>query len=175
MRMGDGGFISTVDTIAALEALVTYSYNNRINDITELNVEVELPDSNITENVEVTGKTALGISRLRTIKIPNVWGTMKFHATGAGQAVVQLDTNYGIDYEPNKDIPPKVSPSCNFYCNIIVDLVFQDCFNLTIDEYPDIRSRNKSEIIVKSCFAWLCTDESPVSGMAMLEVISSYK
>ena len=109
MRMGDGGFISTVDTIVALEALVTYSYNNRINDITELNVEVELPDSNITENVAVTGKTALGISRLRTIPIPNVWGTMKFHATGAGQAVVQLDVNYGVDYEPHKDIPPKVS------------------------------------------------------------------
>ena len=69
MRMGDGGFISTVDTIVALEALVTYSYNNRINDITELNVEVELPDSNITENVAVTGKTALGISRLRTIAV----------------------------------------------------------------------------------------------------------
>ena len=69
MRMGDGGFISTVDTIVALEALVTYSYNNRINDITELNVEVELPDSNITENVAVTGKTALGISRLRTIDV----------------------------------------------------------------------------------------------------------
>ena len=33
---------------------------------------------------------------------------MKFHATGAGQAVVQLDVNYGIDYEPHKDIPPKV-------------------------------------------------------------------
>ena len=68
------------------------------------------------------------------------------------QAVVQLDTNHGVDYEPNKDIPPK------------------ECFNLTIEEFPDIRSRNKSEIIVKSCFAWLCTDESPVSGMAMLEV-----
>ena len=66
--------------------------------------------------------------------------------------MVQLDTNHGVDYEPNKDIPPK------------------ECFNLTIEEFPDIRSRNKSEIIVKSCFAWLCTDESPVSGMAMLEV-----
>ena len=32
---------------------------------------------------------------------------MKFHATGAGQAVVQLDVNYGVDYEPHKDIPPK--------------------------------------------------------------------
>ena len=46
----------------------------------------------------------------------------------------------------------------------------KDCFNLTVDEYHDVRSRNKSEIIVKSCFAWLCTDESPVSGMAMLEM-----
>ena len=115
-------------------------------------MEVELPDSNITERVAVTGKEALGISKLRTINIPNVWGTMKFHATGAGQAVVQLDQNYGIDYEPNKDIPPK------------------DCFNLTIEEFPVISSRNKSEIVLKSCFAWLCTDESPVSGMTMLEV-----
>ena len=54
-------------------------------------MEVELPDSNITESVEVTGKTALGISRLRTIKIPNVWGTMKFHATGAGQVGILVN------------------------------------------------------------------------------------
>ena len=31
MRLGVGGFISTVDTIVALEALVIYSYNNNIN------------------------------------------------------------------------------------------------------------------------------------------------
>jgi A-macroglobulin TED domain len=30
MRMGNGGFISTVDTIVAMEALVRYSYNSRI-------------------------------------------------------------------------------------------------------------------------------------------------
>ena len=54
---------------------------------------------------------------------------------------------------------------------IISNVLFiQECFNLTIDETPDIRSRNKSEIIVKSCFAWLCTDESPVSGYTMLQV-----
>ena len=54
---------------------------------------------------------------------------------------------------------------------IISNVIFiKECFNLTIDETPDIRSRNKSEIIVKSCFAWLCTDESPVSGYTMLQV-----
>lgn len=29
MRLGDGGFVSTVDTIVALRALVTYSYHSR--------------------------------------------------------------------------------------------------------------------------------------------------
>ena len=30
MRMGTGGFVSTVDTVVALQALVMYSYNSRI-------------------------------------------------------------------------------------------------------------------------------------------------
>ena len=30
MRLGDGGFISTVDTVVALQALVLYSYHSRI-------------------------------------------------------------------------------------------------------------------------------------------------
>jgi hypothetical protein len=30
MRMGDGGFVTTVDTVVALQALVLYSYHSRI-------------------------------------------------------------------------------------------------------------------------------------------------
>ena len=30
MRLGNGGFISAIDTIAALQALVLYSYHSRI-------------------------------------------------------------------------------------------------------------------------------------------------
>ncbi len=30
MRLGEGGFVSTVDTVAALQALVAYSYHSRI-------------------------------------------------------------------------------------------------------------------------------------------------
>ena len=44
----------------------------------------------------------------------------------------------------------------------------KDCFNLTISEF--FRGRNKSEIDVRSCFSWTCTDESPVSGITMLEM-----
>lgn len=147
MRLGVGGFISTVDTIVALEALVSYSYNNRIKDITNLNIELDIPDSNITETLRINGDR---ISGLQTVNIPNVWGHINFHATGAGQAVAQMDINYGVDFEPKKDYPPV------------------ECFNLTIKE--SFRGRNKSEIDVRSCMSWTCTEESVRSGMAMLVV-----
>ena len=145
MRLGVGGFIGTQDTIIALEALVSYSYNSRIKDITNMNIEVEIPDSNITSNKYFSPD---GAANLQEILIPNVWGHVNFHATGAGLAVAQLDVNWGIDYEPLKDQPE------------------QQCFNLTIDE--TFCSRNKSEIDVKSWVSWTCTDHTPTSGIAML-------
>lgn len=147
MRLGDGGFISTVDTIVAMEALVRYSYNSRIKDITDLTVEVDIPDSNLTHSFHITGDK---IARIQKIDIPNVWGHINIVATGAGQAIAQLDVNWGVDYEPFKDHPAT------------------DCFNLTIQEY--FHGRNKSEIAIKSCFSWTLTDESATSGMAMLIV-----
>ena len=147
MRLGVGGFIATVDTIIALEALVTYSYNSRIKDLTDLHIKIEIPDSNITHSLKINGDE---VSRLQTFNIPNVWGHINMYATGAGQAVAQMDINYGIDYEPFKDTPP------------------EDCFKLSI--YESFRGRNKSEIDVRSCFSWTCTNESENSGMAMLVV-----
>ena len=147
MRLGDGGFISTVDTIMALEALVTYSYNSRIKDITDLNVNVQIPDSNITKTFHITGNK---IAELRTLEIPNVWGHINFEARGAGQAIAQLDVNYGVDYEPKKDHP--ATPS----------------FNLDIKER--FHGRNKSEITIESCFNWTDLTDGKNSGMAMLVV-----
>ena len=85
MRLGDGGFISTVDTVIALEALVTYSYNSRIKDITDLNVIVDVPDSNVTKDFHITGNT--GIARTQKMDIKNVWGHINLQAFGAGQAI----------------------------------------------------------------------------------------
>ena len=36
MRLGDGGFVSTVDTIVALRALVTYSYHSRFEFVVQI-------------------------------------------------------------------------------------------------------------------------------------------
>ena len=73
--------------IVAMEALVRYSYNSRIKDITDLNVEVDIPDSNLTHTFHITGEN---IATLQRIDIPNVWGHINIVATGAGQAIAQL-------------------------------------------------------------------------------------
>ena len=73
--------------IVAMEALVRYSYNSRIKDITDLNVEVDIPDSNLTHTFHITGEN---IATLQRIPIPNVWGHINIVATGAGQAIAQL-------------------------------------------------------------------------------------
>ena len=48
-------------------------------------------------------------------------------AYGAGQAIAQLDVNWGIDYEPFKDSPGSGPGPASFG-------TANDCFNLTIEE-----------------------------------------
>ena len=131
------------DTIVAMEALVKYSYNSRIKDITDLTVNVDIPDSNMTHDFHITSEN---IAKIQRISIPNVWGHINLVANGAGQAIAQLDVNWGIDYEPYKDHPA------------------QESFNLTVKEY--FHGRNKSEITIKSCFAWTLDEEHGEEGVA---------
>ena len=98
MRLGNGGFISSVDTVVALKALVLYSYHSRIKDLTALSVDVDLPDSNLTETFHIRGDS--DIARGRTVDLVNVWGHLNLFARGAGQAVAQLDVTYGVDWKP---------------------------------------------------------------------------
>jgi len=147
MRLGYGGFQSSVDTIVALEALVWYSYYSRIKDITNLYVEIDIPDSKIRTTIPITGER---ISYFNQMTIPNVWGLVNLFAKGSGQALVQMDVVFGVDNENFLDSPP------------------EECFTLNIDE--TLRGRNKSEIDVRSCFSWTCTHESEVSGMAQLVI-----
>jgi len=85
------------------KALVVYSYNNRIKDITSLRVSVDLPSDNRTEDVLVTRDDSNVAAGVR-LDLENVWGHFNLFATGAGQAVAQLDLTYGVDYEPFKAI-----------------------------------------------------------------------
>ena len=57
-------------------------------------------------NYTAEGKTSKVLNKwlnfFGRIDLSNVWGHVNFYARGAGQAVAQLDVNYGVDYEPFK-------------------------------------------------------------------------
>ena len=52
------------------------------------------------------------------IDLENVWGHVNFYARGAGQAVAQLDVNYGVDYEPFKVSKNSIPKSLLFWTKI---------------------------------------------------------
>jgi CD109 antigen len=71
--------------------------------------------------------------------------------TSSGQAVMQLNVQYGIDVEDLRDTPSR------------------PYFDLYVDETYS-HFRNKSHINVTACAKWLALDESPHSATAVLEI-----
>ncbi|KAK7085756.1 hypothetical protein SK128_008452, partial [Halocaridina rubra] len=150
MRMHDGGFISTVDTLVAMQALTEYSYRARLRDITDMRVSVEATGEVGRARQEVTISNT-SVSKMHFLPITNVWGLVNVVAKGAGQAILQLDVSYGIDWIDLKKQPPV------------------DSFDLRIDERYS-KFGNKSRCIVDICARWLNTAESNQSSATVIEV-----
>jgi len=66
-------------------------------------------------------------------QIPNVWSHLNIIAKGSGQAVVQMDIGFGVDYEGFKELA-KI-----------------ETFSLEVKEFYST-FRNKSSITIQSCF-----------------------
>ncbi|KDR15355.1 CD109 antigen [Zootermopsis nevadensis] len=148
VRMGSSAFISTTDTVIALQALTEYAFRGRLKDITDMSITLELPSTagfRKTVHIDNTSFTAIHI-----FDVPNVWGHLNVIAKGSGQAVVQMDISFGVDYEGFKEFAKT------------------ETFNLEIKEFYST-FRNKSYITIQSCFRWLLEDP-PMSGLSVLEV-----
>ncbi|XP_046648840.1 CD109 antigen-like [Daphnia pulicaria] len=148
MRMVDGGFVSIYDSIVAMEALTEYAYRARLRDITDMSIVVEASASKIGDPVRISSETLATVHRM---DIPNVWGHVNVIGRGAGQAVLQLKVQYGIDWEDLRDTPKR------------------RYFDLYVEETYS-HFRNKSHITVDACVKWMATDEMRTSGPATLEV-----
>ncbi|XP_050698378.1 CD109 antigen-like isoform X1 [Eriocheir sinensis] len=150
MRMHDGGFISTVDTLVAMQALTEYSYRARLRDITDMRVLVEATGEKgrRPHNVVIPNSN---VSEMHFIPVDNVWGMVNVVANGAGQAILQLDVSYGVDWTNLKKQPPVES------------------FELMIDEDYS-KFGNKSHCLVTVCARWINTVESDTSSATVIEV-----
>ncbi|GBL84952.1 hypothetical protein AVEN_217090-1, partial [Araneus ventricosus] len=88
---------------------------------------------------------------MKSISIgPYVWGHAEVVAKGAGLSILQLDVQYNVDKEFLLIQPPVPS------------------FDLNVRGY--FHGRNKSHMNIKSCARWTYTDESPTSGVAVVEI-----
>lgn len=147
MRTTDGGFLSTQDTLVALQALTEFSFRARLRDITDLRVRVRASSGDLEETLTVNDQN---LAELQTLQVPNVWGHIEVIARGSGMAILQLDVSYSIDYSPLL-IPPA-----------------ENAFDLTLQ--ATFSGRNNSYIHVTTCQRWTLLDVAPTSGLAVFEM-----
>jgi hypothetical protein len=147
-RLHTGGWSSTQDSIIAFQALIEYSIQSRLRDVTDIDITIEVPSQSGFEKKLNIGQENL--AQLQAYEIPNAYGPVIIKAQGSGLAIIQLDVQYNVDW-PHLQIQPPVRA---------FDL------NVQMQAY----GRNSSHLVFRSCQRWHYTKESYTSGMAVLEV-----
>ena len=147
-RLHIGGWSSTQDSIIAFQALIEYSIQSRLRDVTNIDVTIEVPSVAGFEKKIHIGQHNL--ATLQSYEISNAYGPVIVKAQGSGLAIVQLDVEYNVDW-PHLQIQPPLR-----------------AFDLNV--FMHAYGRNSSHLVFRSCQRWVNTQESYASGMAVLEV-----
>ncbi|OQV18021.1 putative CD109 antigen [Hypsibius exemplaris] len=147
-RLKNFGFSSTQDTIMAAKALMHHSYYSNVREATDMNITIKPSSSPGLEAVlHVTQAT---LSNVKTFEIPNPWGQIQAIARGSGYALLQMDVEYTVDHW-RYIVPPPVKAF-----DVYIDVIYT--------------GKNNSILILKPCARWTLFDESPQSGMAVIEI-----
>jgi hypothetical protein len=149
MRLHFEGFVSTYDTIVALEALIDFSFRTHVRSLSEMKLIVE--PSSQPEKLATLQVTPDNLAQQHILPIvPNVWGHISVTAKGSGFAVLQLHTKYNVDRDFLLIQPPVKA------------------FDLEV--HQSVSGRNKSVINFRSCGKWLLSREQLTSGVAVMEI-----
>ncbi|KAI5704478.1 hypothetical protein M8J75_005777 [Diaphorina citri] len=148
MRMHQRAFVSSFDSMVALQALTEYAFRARLLTLTNIHVTLETPSSgDVRHLLRLTNTSA---EQPAIYEIDKVWGHVNIIARGQGHAIAGLDVSYGVDYEPLKDRGS------------------EEVFELRVQEFYS-PLRNKSAITLQSCFRYI-KEPGTVSGSAVLEM-----
>ncbi|KFM63961.1 CD109 antigen, partial [Stegodyphus mimosarum] len=147
-RLTYGGWASTQDSIVAMQALIEHAIQSRVRDVIDVTVTIEVPSvPGFIKQIHIGDEN---LSKQQQFEISNAWGVVLVRAQGSGIALVQLSVQYNVDW-PHLQTPPPVK-----------------AFDLKVRGY--YFGRNSSHIEISSCQRWTLLEESPRSGMAVLEV-----
>nr|BAR45623.1 macroglobulin complement-related 2 [Ammothea sp. RS-2014] len=148
VKYTDAGFCSTRDTLAAMEALIEYSYRSRVREVTDLQVKIEA--SSLPGVAKLFHINQDNLSKQQKIVMPDVHGNIEAISTGGGLALLQLDVSFGVDRK-RVMIPPPVK-----------------AFDLMVD--ASYSGRNNSHLHYDVCVRWNLLDQSERSGFAIMEI-----
>ncbi|KAK7573777.1 hypothetical protein V9T40_010968 [Parthenolecanium corni] len=147
-RLLDSGWASTQDTAIAMKALMEYTNRDRTRDVFGLRIQIDATALNGESKVLYVDR--YNLAQLQKIELPHAWGTVKVEAKGNGYAILQMSVQYNVDIAKFQTEPPVKA------------------FSLVSRTYP--YGRNQSHITYQSCQKWIYTEESPRSGLAVLDV-----
>ncbi|CAL4126204.1 unnamed protein product, partial [Meganyctiphanes norvegica] len=148
VRDWNSAFISTADTVIAMEALTDYARQARLRDVTEMEVSLAM-----TSSLEDQFKFHIrndSLSRFH-YDLDRVFGHINLIAKGSGQAVAQLEMSWGVDVTWGIKKPQK------------------SYFDLKVKEKYH-QFRNKSVITTTACTRWLAVENASTSHTTLLEV-----
>ncbi|XP_063851279.1 CD109 antigen-like [Scylla paramamosain] len=149
VRDWDFAFVSTSDTVVAMQALAEYSFRARLRDVTNIECSFEVTSQPVTPlQVTITNES---LSTYHSFELENVWGHVNLMAKGSGQAIAQLEASWGVDVLSFIEQPHKKYFELNVW-----------------EKYHQFR--NKSIITTTVCAKWLATEEGNTSSAALVEV-----
>ncbi|KAM3959264.1 macroglobulin complement-related [Aphomia sociella] len=147
-RLKEGGWASTQDTYIAMRALIEYTNRKRLRDVSSLAVTVDAVALRGSRHLHIANDN---LAIMQSIDIPEAWGTVKVTARGAGYAILQMSVQYNVDIARFQTPPPVPA----------FELLAQP-----LRYY----GRNQSHIEFQSCASWTLLEESPRSGMAVMDI-----
>nr|XP_045598849.1 CD109 antigen-like [Procambarus clarkii] len=149
VRDWDCAFISTVDTLVAMQALAEYAFRARLRDVTDMECTLDVTVQPAEHYYVSISNTST--STLHSFELENVWGHVNVVARGAGQAVAQLEITWGVD-------------GLNF-----IEQPHKKYFELSVwEKYHQFR--NKSLVTTTVCARWVATEDGATSSAALVEV-----
>ncbi|XP_042213944.1 CD109 antigen-like isoform X2 [Homarus americanus] len=149
VRDWDCAFMSTVDTVVAMQALAEYAFRARLRDITNMEFILDITaQPRQPYSVFINNSST---STYHNFELENVWGHVNMIAKGSGQAIAQLDVSWGVDV-------------LNF-----IEQPHKKYFELSVLEIYH-QFRNKSLITTTVCARWMATEDGIMSSAALIEV-----
>ncbi|XP_076068986.1 murinoglobulin-1-like [Oratosquilla oratoria] len=143
-RNGQGGFISTQDTVVALQALAKYSTIFKQN---ALNLTVTMETEGLSKSLNIDNENKL---LQQFVMLPTIPTNINLHMTGQGCALLQAVLRYNV---------PLADPT--------------DAFSLNVTTNPEFDLECLTKRIT-ACAAFLLPNNKPNMGILEVNLVSGY-